>query len=41
MNQVTIYQTHSGWIYEVWFQGRIVVIGCSTTFDAARRAAAL
>ena len=22
-----MYQTDRGWIYEVWFQGRVVVVG--------------
>jgi hypothetical protein len=35
-----IYQTPSGWIYEVWFQGRLITIGCRVTLEAARREAA-
>jgi len=40
MSKPRIYQTHCGWIYEVWFQGRVVVVGCRATFEAAVRAAA-
>jgi hypothetical protein len=40
MNRAKIYRTDSGWIYEVWFQGRVIVIGCCLTFEAATRAAA-
>jgi hypothetical protein len=39
MSDTKIYQTDRGWIYEVWFQGRVVVVGCRTTFEAAVRAA--
>ena len=35
-----VYQMPSGWIYEVWFQGRIITIGCRVTLEAAQRAAA-
>jgi hypothetical protein len=41
MNGIRIYQTSSGWIYEVWFMGRAVVIGCSATLAKATLAAAL
>ena len=34
-----IYSTGNGWIYEVWFQGRVIVIGCCATLEAATRAA--
>jgi hypothetical protein len=40
MDGSKIYQGIGGWIYEVWVQGRIVVIGCRATFEAATRAAA-
>jgi hypothetical protein len=39
MRGANIYLTGSGWIYEVWFQGRVVVIGCCATLEAAMRAA--
>jgi hypothetical protein len=39
MSETKIYQTDRGWIYEVWFQGRVVVVGCRATFEAAVRAA--
>ena len=35
-----IYETPSGWIYQVWLQGRVVSVGCRATFEAATRAAA-
>jgi hypothetical protein len=35
-----IYVTPNGWMYEVWFQGRVVVVGCCATFEAAMRAVA-
>lgn len=35
-----IYVTRSGWIYEVWFEGRVIVIGCCATLEEATRAAA-
>ena len=41
MNGIKVYQTASGWIYEVWFMDRAVVIGCCTTLAAATRHAAL
>jgi len=37
---VRIYQAPSGWIYEVWFQGRVITLGCRATLEAAKRAAA-
>jgi hypothetical protein len=40
MDSTRIYQTASGWVYEVWFQGRVIVIGCRATLEAATRAAA-
>jgi hypothetical protein len=40
MNGAKIYRTQSGWVYEVWFQGRIIVIGCRASLEAATRAAA-
>jgi hypothetical protein len=40
MDGARIYETGIGWIYEVWFQGRVIVIGCRATFEAATRAAA-
>lgn len=39
-NGVRIYEVPSGWIYEVWFQGRVITIGCRITLEAAKRAAA-
>jgi hypothetical protein len=41
MNGIKLYRTASGWIYEVWFTGRPIVIGCCATLEAASRAAAL
>jgi hypothetical protein len=41
MNGIKVYETSSGWIYEVWFMGRAVVIGCCATLAAATRQAAL
>ena len=38
---VKLYQTSSGWIYEVWFMHRAIVIGCCATLAAARRQASL
>ena len=40
MSGIRIYEAYKGWIYEVWFQGRVVVIGCHATLEAAQRAAA-
>jgi hypothetical protein len=40
MRDANIYPTDNGWIYEVWFQGRVIVIGCCATLEAAVRAAA-
>ena len=40
MDSTRIYQTASGWVYAVWFQGRVIVIGCRATLEAATRAAA-
>ena len=40
MDGTKIYQTASGWIYEVWLRGRVVVVGCRATLEAATRAAA-
>lgn len=41
MNGIKVYQTPGGWIYEVWFMGRAIVIGCCATRAAATREAAL
>ena len=41
MRGANIYLTGNGWIYEVWFQGRVIVIGCCTTLEAAMREAAI
>ena len=41
MNGIRIYETSSGWIYEVWVMGRAVIIGCCRTFEAATKEAAL
>ena len=41
MNGINIYQKPGGWIYEVWYQGRILVIGCCKTLAEAQRAAAM
>jgi hypothetical protein len=38
MNGIKVYQAHNGWIYEVWLQGRCVVMGCCRSEDAAYRA---
>ncbi|MGZ8231249.1 MAG: hypothetical protein ACXW2A_14520 [Burkholderiales bacterium] len=40
MTGAKIYETLSGWVYEIWFQGRIIVIGCRASLEAAQRAAA-
>jgi hypothetical protein len=40
MSGIRIYEAYKGWIYEVWFQGRVVVIGCHATLEAAQLAAA-
>jgi len=40
MHRSNIYPTAAGWMYEIWFQGRVIVIGCCATLEAARRAAA-
>jgi hypothetical protein len=40
MTGIRIYQTYSGWVYEIWFQGRVVIVGCRATREAAQRAAA-
>jgi hypothetical protein len=40
MDEAKIYQTAGGWIYEVWFQGRVIVIGFRATLEGAQRAAA-
>ncbi len=40
MTSSYIYPTGNGWIYAVWFQGRVIVIGCRATLEAAMRAAA-
>ena len=40
MDEAGIYQADGGWIYEVWFQGRVIVIGFRATLEAAQRAAA-
>jgi hypothetical protein len=34
-----IYVTATGWIYEVWYAGRVIVVGCCETREAATRAA--
>jgi hypothetical protein len=39
MRSANIYSTGNGWIYEVWFQGRVIVIGWCATLEAATRAA--
>jgi hypothetical protein len=41
MNGIKVYETSSGWIYELWLMGRPVVIGCCATLAAATRQAAL
>jgi hypothetical protein len=41
MNGIKIYQTSSGWIYQVWFMDRAIIIGCCATLEAAMREAAL
>ena len=35
MDEARIYQADGGWIYEVWFQGRVIVIGFRATLEAA------
>jgi hypothetical protein len=39
IRDANIYLTRTGWMYEVWFQGRVIVIGCCATLEAAMRAA--
>lgn len=39
MNGIKVYQTPNGWIFEVRFQGSIIIIGCRSTLEAAHRAA--
>jgi hypothetical protein len=39
--RTNVYPTGSGWVYEVWFEKRVIVIGCCATFEAATRAAAV
>jgi hypothetical protein len=41
MSGAKIYQTAMGWVYEIWFQGRVVIVGCRSTLEAAQRAAAM
>ena len=41
MNGIRIYESSSGWIYEVWIRGRAVIVGCCRTLEAATREAAL
>ena len=38
MNGIKVYRGHNGWIYEVWFQDRCVVMGCCASEEAAYRA---
>jgi hypothetical protein len=38
---IKLYPTSDGWIYEVWFMNRAIVIGCCATFAAATREALL
>jgi hypothetical protein len=40
MSGIKVYLGHNGWIYEVWYEGRCVVVGCCTTEEAAYRACA-
>ena len=40
MNGIRIYESSSGWIYEVWFLGRAVIVGCCRTLETATREAA-
>lgn len=35
MNGVKIYQTANGWIYEIWYLGRAIIVGCSATLADA------
>ena len=41
MSTAKIYETAIGWVFEIWFQGRIVIVGCRSTREAAQRAAAM
>lgn len=41
MNGIRIYQAPYGWIYQVCFMGRTVVLGCCPTLEEAMREAAL
>ena len=41
MKTIHIYQSAAGWIYEIWFDGRPLVVGCSRTREKAELEAAL
>ena len=41
MNGINVYQTPSGWVYEVRFMGCLTVIGCCATLAAATLQASL
>lgn len=38
MNEIKVYRSYNGWIYQLWFQGRCVVVGCCKTEAAAYKA---
>jgi hypothetical protein len=41
MKTIRIYQSAAGWIYEIWFDGRPLVVGCSKTREKAELEAAI
>lgn len=41
MSGVKIYQGQGGWIYELWFQGRCIVMGCCESKEQAEIAATM
>jgi hypothetical protein len=41
MKTIHIYQSAAGWIYEIWFDGRPLVVGCSKTREKAEFEAAI
>jgi hypothetical protein len=40
MSAAKVYESGTGWMYEVWYQGRVIIVGYRGTFEAATRAAA-
>jgi hypothetical protein len=41
MKTIRIYQSAAGWIYEIWFDGRPLVVGCTKTREKAELEAAI